>query len=570
MRDCVFTTRLIQLMPRPWVRVVPAAVAAAGDDGWLAAARDSLGAAGEVLRGTRWVGFRAGAAGAPQWLACCLRDGYVPVVIGNGVALPFGESIDYSEACVVLGEAETELGLLSSFSTRRDVWAWVARGREIGERWFTAEGIRRGIRAAGGGDGAVILDTDPSAAGLAESPFPAFRRDGSLVTEGDLFRIAWQAVGRQFPKGSGQAVVICGAGRFTRRLLGEVRGMPGGPEVAAIIDDRAEPDQTLAGLPVLAPERVDRDRFAAVFVGSDSVEDRLAARCREVYGEPVRLLLPSVLMRQTEQGEGEGARRVRVEAKGEGERAKGGSRAAWQDGRGDGAWGAGGGGKLEAVVVCVGYGDMLAWTLPWNRREFDVVAVVTSSEDRETQAVAREQGARVVISDRFRDQGAPFNKGRMLNDGFAALDGDGWVLITDADMLFLPGLRRRLMQRWLHPDCLYFATRVDAPADGLGEWLRRFRDDWTTAYALPFREPGRNRMPWGYFQLVHPAAGPLRGRGSALYDEQFGTACDVDYAFQDRWTAATRILLPELAVHIPHGVEGTNWRGRQSARLTPS
>ncbi|MCP4644253.1 MAG: hypothetical protein GY851_27670, partial [bacterium] len=53
----------------------------------------------------------------------------------------------------------------------------------------------------------------------------------------------------------------------------------------------------------------------------------------------------------------------------------------------------------------------------------------------------------------------------------------------------------------------------------------------------------------------------------ALYDEHFETACDVDYAFQDRWPRTAKILLPELTVHIPHGTEGTNWSGRVSESL---
>jgi hypothetical protein len=56
----------------------------------------------------------------------------------------------------------------------------------------------------------------------------------------------------------------------------------------------------------------------------------------------------------------------------------------------------------------------------------------------------------------------------------------------------------------------------------------------------------------------------LRDLGHKLYDEHFTTACDVDYAFQDRWPSEMKILLPELTVHIPHGTEGTNWAGRQS------
>ena len=57
--------------------------------------------------------------------------------------------------------------------------------------------------------------------------------------------------------------------------------------------------------------------------------------------------------------------------------------------------------KLEAVTVCVDYGDFLAQTLPGNMEHFDRYVIVTSSDDKETQDVARKYGAVLVIYEDF-------------------------------------------------------------------------------------------------------------------------------------------------------------------------
>ncbi len=79
-------------------------------------------------------------------------------------------------------------------------------------------------------------------------------------------------------------------------------------------------------------------------------------------------------------------------------------------------------------MVSVNYARQLAETLPRNIAQFDQFAVVTTAEDLATQAVAKENGATLVISNRCFDDDHSFNKGRMLNDGLAALDNPDWVV----------------------------------------------------------------------------------------------------------------------------------------------
>jgi len=43
--------------------------------------------------------------------------------------------------------------------------------------------------------------------------------------------------------------------------------------------------------------------------------------------------------------------------------------------------------RLEAVAVCVGFDDILDYTLEKNHHHLDTMIIVTSHDDRDTQAV---------------------------------------------------------------------------------------------------------------------------------------------------------------------------------------
>lgn len=75
---------------------------------------------------------------------------------------------------------------------------------------------------------------------------------------------------------------------------------------------------------------------------------------------------------------------------------------------------------MRVVIPSVGYGDMLAVTLPaWQAMlPFAKFVVVTSPDDRESQAVATRCRARVVQTDCWTARGATFNKGGALDLAF--------------------------------------------------------------------------------------------------------------------------------------------------------
>ena len=199
--------------------------------------------------------------------------------------------------------------------------------------------------------------------------------------------------------------------------------------------------------------------------------------------------------------------------------------------------------KLSCVLVSVGYGDDLAETLPRNVGLFDETVVVTSSDDARTQELARAHGATLVISDRCFEDDHAFNKGRMLNDGLAALKEPDWVLLTDADIILEPQLRELFFAHSWNPGCLYFTGRRDrTPVAGQNEQV--------------------NMEPNGYFQLFHPRSRTIRERWPKLLCEEFCSAGGIDSWFWQQWPRDKLIGIPQFAVeHLSSRTLAQNWNG---------
>ena len=204
--------------------------------------------------------------------------------------------------------------------------------------------------------------------------------------------------------------------------------------------------------------------------------------------------------------------------------------------------------KLSGVVVSVNYGDRLADTLPKNIKLFDQFVVVTSPEDTLTQKVAEEHGATVVLSSRCYEDDHSFNKGRMLNEGLAALKDPDWVILTDADITLNPGTRDFVMENSFNPGCLYFTARQDhSPVAGQNAVV--------------------NMEPNGYFQMFNPKALVVRDRFPRFVCEEFCSAGSVDSWFWQQWPRDKVVFVPDLMVqHFASERLGANWNGVAQAQ----
>ena len=89
---------------------------------------------------------------------------------------------------------------------------------------------------------------------------------------------------------------------------------------------------------------------------------------------------------------------------------------------------------MNALTICVNYGDYLALTLPHNRQYFDRYLVVTDHEDLETPAICRANEVEYHQTSAFYGHGQAFAKGAALKEGIEVLGLDGWTTILDADI----------------------------------------------------------------------------------------------------------------------------------------
>jgi len=227
--------------------------------------------------------------------------------------------------------------------------------------------------------------------------------------------------------------------------------------------------------------------------------------------------------------------------------------------------------RLEGVTACVGFDDLLDVTLDLNHPHFDTLIVVTSHDDRRTQAVARKHGAICVQTDLFQKNGRNFNKGAALNAGFARFQYHGWRLHLDSDIALPDNFRRLLFNHTqLDPQSIYGADRVDViGAAELAQVVHAGPQAAHSAFVGPnhFRpigaryvDPLLGYVPIGFFQLWNAAA-------QKPYPYSLGTAAHDDVMFAQQWAAPHRRHLPTvICYHLcaqPPAL-GENWDGQRA------
>jgi hypothetical protein len=233
--------------------------------------------------------------------------------------------------------------------------------------------------------------------------------------------------------------------------------------------------------------------------------------------------------------------------------------------------------KLEAVIVCVEYGDFLATTLPANKHQFDRLIVVTSPEDKETQRVCRYYGVPHLQTDVLRTRWGEMHKAKGINKGLEQLDLDDWVLHLDADIVLPPTCRQLIERADLDKTCLYGCDRYQVPsweAWQLHQAMPPLQQDNYHVHLDTFPIAPRfsgSRMggyaPPGYFQLWNAKAS-----GVTRYPEDHDDASRTDVLFTAQWWRNKRHLLPEFVVYHLESEQcppGTNWEGRVSRRWGP-
>lgn len=242
--------------------------------------------------------------------------------------------------------------------------------------------------------------------------------------------------------------------------------------------------------------------------------------------------------------------------------------------------------SISAVTICVGYGDFLKETAPWNFGHFNRWTVVTTPEDTETREVCRRYSLHCLVTEDARRDG-DFSKGRMIERGLQHGNANGWMLHLDADIALPSTFRRSLMRAHLEPTCIYGSDRV--MVQSWDQWKKLQDNGWMdgnyhgfphgTNFPQGFEAGARwagadGYVPIGFFQLWNRGEGGEEWRGyrTKSYPTQHGTACRTDVQFGLQWDRRERVLLPELIVaHLESqkAATGANWKGRTTMRFGP-
>jgi len=229
---------------------------------------------------------------------------------------------------------------------------------------------------------------------------------------------------------------------------------------------------------------------------------------------------------------------------------------------------------LEAVTICVNYGDFLAQTLPRNKYLFNNYVIVTDTKDHFTKKICDTYNVRCIRTDVFYENGEGFNKGEGINAGLDQLKKTDWVLHLDADICLLPDYKNTLKKKNLNPRKLYGLDRL--MCNSYEDWLEIIANPIsifngiTNQYNLGGRFIDREQgyLPLGYHQLWNP----IKGK-SIYYPSNFTSADKSDIEFAKKWEKNDRELIPEtFGVHLDSGnnkQSGINWIGRKTPLFGP-
>ena len=194
--------------------------------------------------------------------------------------------------------------------------------------------------------------------------------------------------------------------------------------------------------------------------------------------------------------------------------------------------------KLSAITVCVDYSEHLSQSLCRWRDGVDNLLVVSSPGDGDTITMCQENGVQCLQTNCFWMNGAKFNKGLAISQGFLTmlpkLRQDDWVLFFDADIIPEESWREKIRLETLDPSCLYGAWRHD-------ERGKKINDPGVCGwfFLANMQSPGMQKQPIMPVEFYH----------AGCYDS----------VFADRWPQDKRKVLP---LHLTHlGETWENWCG---------
>lgn len=190
--------------------------------------------------------------------------------------------------------------------------------------------------------------------------------------------------------------------------------------------------------------------------------------------------------------------------------------------------------NISGITTCVGelYAGYLRQTLPVWLATLDSVTVITKWQEPEVCQLMRDFPVYLLPTFAFTRDGAYFNKGAALNDGYAAAKPTDWCLSFDCDTSPPPDWRTKA-ESIIEPGNLYGARRY--------------------AGTRPF-------MPYGYFQLWHTSdPAPTNPGKAGPFAACYAHGGRYDGVFLENWPEDRRRELPFRLKH--HGPPRRHWFG---------
>jgi hypothetical protein len=215
--------------------------------------------------------------------------------------------------------------------------------------------------------------------------------------------------------------------------------------------------------------------------------------------------------------------------------------------------------RLNIVLTCVNYSDFLVLSLAENVKIIDpkFITVVTDSSDILTKKLCETFGVNCVVTDRFYDDGAVFNKGKAINEGINSLVNPEWILLTDADIIFPADFLTILNEKTVNVEKLYAASRYMCRSY---DTYLKYKENTIALSEIG----GVHRCPpVGYFQLFSYGNTGLTDKNK-IYPENSIDASWSDMLFADKFPQ--KECLPNMKlIHL--GDDSKNWKGRKTQRF---
>lgn len=218
---------------------------------------------------------------------------------------------------------------------------------------------------------------------------------------------------------------------------------------------------------------------------------------------------------------------------------------------------------MNCITVCVDYSDYLALTLPVNRSHFEYYTVVTTSNDKDTKAVAIDNECLVFETNAFYENGAHFNKWLALEQGLDYMGRFNWLCVLDADIVLPRNTLSAVSE--LDTENLYVPRR--RMYDGLPDQdqVRNavVNENFWVNYPL---DPCVKNFA-GYCQIYYAESDLLKSLQN-WYPVNWLHAGGGDTEFESIWPPNNKIRPDFEVLHL--GPRGIDWCGRSSNRLDGS